>query len=314
MERLPSWMKVVEPDLIVLSERLEESLFAADLYSVLKGTAPREYQNPGRFAEQTYPTEGMVQLLSDVVRRLSGKGSSNPVIQIQTPFGGGKTHTLIALYHLVKHGREIRNSLLGEMVFEKVGISSFPESKVAVFVGTVPNPEESPTPWGEIARQLGRYDVVRRADEGRYSPGRELLEKVIGNEPTLILMDEVAEFAAKCGQDYYTQFLAFCQELTETVNSLKRCCLVVTLPSSAPYGERGERALRDLLQILGECKPSMSLLEGWKSTRLSGRGCLRWTIIGKRMLTELLTNTSVLTGNGVTLPNGHKARNIGRGC
>jgi len=251
MERLPSWMEVVNPDPIVLSESLEESLFAADLYSVLKGTAPREYQDPWRFAEQTYPTEGMVQLLSDVIRRLSGKGSSNPVIQIQTPFGGGKTHTLIALYHLVKRGREIRNSLLGEMVFEKVGISSFPEAKVAVFVGTVPNPEESPTPWGEIARQLGRYDVVRRADEGRYSPGRELLEKVIGNEPTLILMDEIAEFTAKCGQDYYTQFLAFCQELTETVNSLKRCCLVVTLPSSAPYGERGERALRDLLQIFG---------------------------------------------------------------
>jgi predicted AAA+ superfamily ATPase len=262
MERLPSWMEVVKPDPIVLSERLEESLFAADLYSVLKGTAPREYQDPRRFAEQTYPTEDMVQLISDVVRRLSGKGSSNPVIQIQTPFGGGKTHTLIALYHLVKHGREIRNSLLGEMVFEKVGISSFPEAKVAVFVGTVPNPEESPTPWGEIARQLGRYDVVRRADEGRYSPGRELLEKVIGNEPTLILMDEVAEFAAKCGQDYYTQFLAFCQELTETVNSLKRCCLVVTLPSSAPYGERGERALRDLLQIFGRMQATYEPVRG----------------------------------------------------
>ncbi len=251
MERLPSWMDVVKPDPIVLSERLDESLFAADLYRVLKGDAPREYQDPRRFAEQTYPTEGMVQLLSDVVRRLSGKGSSNPVIQIQTPFGGGKTHALIALYHLVKHGNEIRNSLLGERVLEKAGVRSFPEAKVAVFVGTALSPIESPTPWGEIARQLGRYDVVQGADKERYSPGRELLEKVIGNEPTLILMDEIAEFTARCEDNYYTQILAFCQELTETVSSLKKCCLVVTLPSSAPYGEKGERALRDLEQIFG---------------------------------------------------------------
>jgi len=166
MERLPSWMEVVKPDPIVLSERLDESLFAADLYRVLKGDAPREYQDPRRFAEQTYPTEGMVQLLSDV-RRLSGKGSSNPVIQIQTPFGGGKTHALIALYHLVKQGSEIKNSLLGERVLKKAGVSSFPKAKVAVFVGTVVSPKESPTPWGEIARQLGRYDLVKRADEER---------------------------------------------------------------------------------------------------------------------------------------------------
>ena len=251
MERLPSWMEVVNPDPIVLSERLDESLFAADLYRVLRGDAPREYQDPRRFAEQTYPTEGMVQLLSDVVRRLSGKGSSNPVIQIQTPFGGGKTHALIALYHLVKQGSEIKNSLLGERVLEKAGVSSFPKAKVAVFVGTVVSPKESPTPWGEIARQLGRYDSVKRADEERYSPGRELLEKVIGDEPTLILMDEFAEFTARCEDNYYAQVLAFCQELTETVSSLRRCCLVVTLPSSAPYGEKGERALRDLEQIFG---------------------------------------------------------------
>ena len=251
MERLPSWMEVVKPDPIVLSERLDESLFAADLYRVLKGDAPREYQDPRRFAEQTYPTEGMVQLLSDVVRRLSGKGSSNPVIQIQTPFGGGKTHALIALYHLVKHGNEIKNSLLGERVLEKAGVSSYPKAEVAVFVGTVLNPKESPTPWGEIARQLGRYDVVRKADKDRYAPGRELLEKVVGDEPVLILMDEIAEFTARCEDNYYTQILAFCQELTETVSSLRRCCLVVTLPSSAPYGEKGERALRDLEQIFG---------------------------------------------------------------
>jgi len=293
MQRLPSWTEVIKPDLIVFSERLDESLFAADLYSVWRGDAPREYQDPKRFAEQTYPTEGMVQLLSDVVKRLSGKGATNPVIQIQTPFGGGKTHTLIALYHLVKHRSAIKNSSLGEKVLEKAGLKSFPEAKVAVFVGTVPNPKESLTPWGEIAWQLGRYDVVRGADEGRYSPGRELLEKAIGDEPVLILIDEIAEFAARCEDEYYTQLLAFCHELTEAVKNLRRCCLVVTLPSSAPYGEKGLRALRELEEIFGRMQAIYEPVAGMEIYEVVRRRLFEmdggWDIDAYRVVDEYIS-------------------------
>ena len=251
MEKLSAWTEVVKPDPIVLRERLDESIFAADLYDVLRGEAAREYQDPERFAERTYPTEGMVQLLSDVLKRLEGKGGANPVIQIQTPFGGGKTHSLIALYHIAKNGSRLRASLLGEKVTEKSGITRFPSVKVAAFVGTVADPLKSKTPWGIIAEQLGQYDKVRENDQKRIAPGRETLEQVIGREPTLILIDEIAEFVARCPSDYQTQVLTFCQVLTETARSLEKCCAIVTLPSSAPYGEQGERALRDLEQIFG---------------------------------------------------------------
>lgn len=251
MERLNAWIEVVNPDPIVLRERLDESLFAADLYDVLRGEAAREYQDPERFAERTYPTEGMVQLLSDVLKRFEGKGGANPVIQIQTPFGGGKTHSLIALYHMAKNGDKLKASLLGEKVMEKSGITRFPSVKVAAFVGTVADPLKSKSPWGTIAEQLGQYDKVSENDQKRVAPGRETLEQVIGREPTLILIDEIAEFVARCPDDYQTQVLTFCQVLTETVRSLDRCCVIVTLPSSAPYGERGEKALRSLEQIFG---------------------------------------------------------------
>jgi len=251
MEKLNSWTEIVKPDPIVFSERLDESIFAADLYDVLRGEAAREYQDPERFAERTYPTEGMVQLLSDVLKRFEGKGGANPVIQIQTPFGGGKTHSLIALYHMAKNGDKLKASLLGEKVMEKSGITRFPSVKVAAFVGTVADPLKSKTPWGTIAEQLGQYDKVSENDQKRVAPGRETLEQVIGREPTLILIDEIAEFVARCPDDYQTQVLTFCQVLTETVRSLDRCCVIVTLPSSAPYGERGEKALRSLEQIFG---------------------------------------------------------------
>ncbi len=250
-KRLPAWAEVVRPDPIVFSERLDESLFAADLYDVTRGKAAREYQDPQRFADRTYPTEGMVQLLSDVLKRLAGKGNVNPVIQIQTPFGGGKTHSLIALYHLAKNGAQLRYTPLGEQVAEKAGFPQFPPVKVAVFVGTVTDPLKSKTLWGIIAEQLGRYDLVEDNDQKRVAPGRTTMEQVIGQEPTLILIDEIAEFVARCPDDYQAQVLTFCQVLTETARSLPRCCVVVTLPSSTPYGERGEKALNNLQRIFG---------------------------------------------------------------
>ncbi|MCX7967198.1 MAG: DUF499 domain-containing protein [Armatimonadetes bacterium] len=251
MAKLPAWTDVVKPDTVVFSGRLNESLFAADLYDVVKGNAAREYQDPERFGDRTYPTEGMVQLLSDVLKRLMGRGEVNPIIQIQTPFGGGKTHSLIALYHMAKGGEKLRSSLLGEKVAEKSGFNRFPLVKVAIFVGTVHDPLQSKTPWGIIAEQLGQYDKVRENDQKRISPGREILEQVIGSEPTLILIDEIAEFVTRCPDDYQAQVLTFFHGLTEAVKSLEKSCLVVTLPSSVPYGEKGEKALRSLEQIFG---------------------------------------------------------------
>ena len=97
---LKPWREIAVPHEDVLKGTFQQAEFAADLSRVHDGTATPEYQNPALFFQRTFITEGMRMLLDSVVKRLSGKGG-DPVIQLQTAFGGGKTHTMLAVYHLV---------------------------------------------------------------------------------------------------------------------------------------------------------------------------------------------------------------------
>lgn len=260
------WREVALPHRDIREGRFDESTFAADLADVLADRGPLEYRDPETFFRKTYPTEGMVNLLAMVLARLAGKAGSEPIIQLQTPFGGGKTHSLIALYHLLTSGEEYKHLDLVRRVLDKAGVADLPKAGVAAFVGTAADPLKGKTPWGLIAEQLGRYKLLQEHDEKRQTPGKELLHRLLGGQPTLILMDELAEYAAKCIQPeklreagsnieaaraYQTQVLAFLQELTETVKVLPQAAIVATLPSSAPYGEEGERALHQLQRIFG---------------------------------------------------------------
>jgi DNA-binding HxlR family transcriptional regulator len=273
---LPPWPSIIRPRRDIREGRLDESVFAADLSDVVSGRGPLEYRDAAAFFHRTYLTRGLRRLLATVLSRLSG-GAGDPVIQIQTPFGGGKTHSLIALYHLFRSrpGPEEAPGL--EEILQEAGLSALPEARVAVFVGTAADPLRGRTPWGAIAEQLGQYERLREHDERRLAPGKDLLHSLLGEEPTLILMDEIAEYVARCvqpseiekapsapeaGRAYQTQVLAFFQELTETVKVLPRCVLVATLPSSAPYGEEGERALHQLQQIFGRVEAIYAPVEG----------------------------------------------------
>jgi len=171
---------------------------------------------------------------------------------LKTPFGGGKTHALLALYHVIKNRDKI------DHLYPNLPKIS---AKVVVFVGTKQDPLKGRTPWGEIAYQLGRYDLVKEHDEKRISPGKDVLSKVLGDEPVLILIDELAEYAVKA-KDFADQVSVFSQELTEVVRARGRCCLVCTLPSSAPYGERGERALNEFQRIFGRLETIYEPVKG----------------------------------------------------
>ncbi len=258
------WREVVTPHRDIREGHFDESTFAADLADVLADRGPLEYRDPQTFFRKTYPTEGIVRLLSVVLARLAGKGRGEPVIQIQTPFGGGKTHSLVALYHLFTSGAEHTDLELVKRVLKEAKAKTIPKAQVAVFVGTAADPLKGKTPWGTLAEQLGRYKLLHDHDEARRTPGKDLLHTLLGEEPTLILMDEVAQYVAKCidpkgleesgarlGRAYQTQVLTFLQELSETVKVLPQAALVVTLPSSAPYGEEGERALQELQKLFG---------------------------------------------------------------
>jgi len=260
---LQSWWQVTTPHKDIREGKLSEAIFAADLGDVVYGRAPLEYQDAGIFFQKTYLTQGLRTLLENVLSRLSG-GRGDPVIQLQTPFGGGKTHALLTLYHMVKNRRNLKHIQ---------SISDLPDvekAKIAVFIGTWEDALEK-TPWGEIAKQLGQYELIKQHDKKRITPGKEKLRQILdASGPTLILMDEILEYIVKANraekEDNIThgQTLAFLQEISEVVASSKDCCLVITLPASIleRYDEEAEKALQQLQKVSGRIEAVYSPVEG----------------------------------------------------
>ncbi|RLI54042.1 MAG: AAA family ATPase, partial [Candidatus Thorarchaeota archaeon] len=209
--------------------RLTMDVFAADLWEVYKSRAPEDYQNSEVFFRKTYLTSGLKNLLSIAEKRLKGKGG-DPVIQLQTPFGGGKTHALIALYHKASEWK----------------------AKRVVIDGTALDPKDTSL-WEEIERQLeGKVTKLK----GRTSPGREKLRAVFEkHQPLMILLDELLEYAIKASgmEDHtlVTQTLTFIRELTDTVRTLEKSILILTYPSKTHYDEHGQRLLTQLQERSG---------------------------------------------------------------
>ena len=258
---LPIWWQVATPHKDIREGKLNEAIFAADLGNVILGNAPLEYKDANLFFQKTYLTHGLKQLLENVFSRLkTGKG--DPVIQLQTPFGGGKTHALISLYHLIKHNKDVRHFFP-----DLPGV----QAKVAAFVGTHADAVQGRTPWGEIAYQLGQYPIVEEHDKKRISPGKERLHQILDTTgPTLILMDELLEYivkanrAEKVEQITQGQTLAFLQEISEAVAASENSCLVITLPASIleQYDESAERALHQLQKVSGRVETVYTPVEG----------------------------------------------------
>lgn len=261
---LPSWWQVTTPHKDIRYGKMSEAIFAADLGDVVYGKAPLEYKDTSIFFQKTYMTRGLVNLLENVLSRLGGE-KGDPVIQLQTPFGGGKTHALLVLYHVIKHRKEIEH-MKGVSELPKTG-----KAKVAVFVGTHADAILGKTPWGEIAEQLGSYEIIKEHDKKRVSPGKEKLRKILeASGPTLILMDEILEYIVKANRAEKVekitqgQTLAFLQEISEVIASSENCCLVITLPASIleRYDEEAERSLQQLQKISGRVETVYTPVEG----------------------------------------------------
>src|ERR1039458_8505731 len=202
---LKPWREVVTPHKDVASGRYQQAEFAADLWQVHLGEGTDEYKKPVEFFRRTYLTESLKHLLAGAVRRLAGQGG-DPVVQLQTNFGGGKTHSMLALYHLFSGTKP--SDLAGiDAVLQEVGINSLPTAKRVVLVGnkiSPGNPVKKPdgtmvrTLWGELAWQLGgkkAFERVRADDEKATSPGDALRELFNEYGPCLILIDEWVAYA-----------------------------------------------------------------------------------------------------------------------
>ena len=159
---LTPWREVVTPHPDVAAGRYHQAEFAADLAAVVAGNAAPEYQDPKEFFARTYLTEGMRRLLVSTVQRLAGKGGE-PIVQLKTAFGGGKTHTMLALFHLLGQEARVDQMEGAESIICDAQVSELPHARLAVIVGTDLNPSETRqvngitvrTLWGNIAAQLG---------------------------------------------------------------------------------------------------------------------------------------------------------------
>ena len=245
---LKPWREVATPHPDVAGGRYRRAEFAADLWQVRLGQGEAEYRDPREFFRRTFLTSSLKGLLSGAVGRLNGQGG-DPVVQLQTNFGGGKTHSLLALYHLFS-GTAIRDLPEVEALVAGTGADTVPRANRAVLVGNKispaspkrkPDGAEVRTLWGELAWQLGgaeAFQRVRADDEHATNPGdalRELLERY---GPCVVLIDEWVAYARQLhersdlpGGTFETQF-TFAQALTEAVKLTKDCLLVVSLPAS----------------------------------------------------------------------------------
>lgn len=245
---LQPWWQLAEPDEAIRRGDFDENTFAAKLDDVVAGRAPVEYRYAANFFKKTYLTQELGAILKDVLRRLGGQGGE-AVIQLRTPFGGGKTHTLIALYHLVKAYSEILDLREIQNLLKEAGVDQMPRARVVVLVGTELSAQGRKvdglhirTLWGELAYQLGdkaAYAQVEAADEALSPPGKKALNELLeAYSPVLILMDEMLVYQVKAASvpvgntTLQAQTFAFLQELSEVVGSLPNAVLVTTFPES----------------------------------------------------------------------------------
>ena len=236
---VPNVFSACKPKEDVLQGAMADAEFAADLAQVLRGNAPAQYADPARFFSNTYPTRGLKDLLSNVCGRLSGGQGVASIFRLDTSYGGGKTHGLIALVHALRSGRAIAN------IAEFVDPALIPTGnvRIAAYDGENADPSNGRkmecgvlayTPWGELAVQLAGaegYERVRKSDETRTAPGADTLRELFGGEPTLILLDELSVYLRKvqsmpAAKDQLTAFLT---GLFKAVESTPNAVLVYTL-------------------------------------------------------------------------------------
>jgi hypothetical protein len=263
------WRDVITPHPDVTTGKYQQAEFAVDLDQVRRGIGSKEYTDPTEFYRRTFITSGMRALLRLALERLNGQGGE-PVIELQTNFGGGKTHSMLALYHLCS-GQSLASLPGLDEVCSEVGISSIPRASRAVLVGTAFSPSKATTYpdgtvvntlWGELAHQLGGpqgYALIASSDQQRVAPGaQDLAALFTAHAPCLILVDEWVAYArnlvsnATLPAGTFDSQVSFAQALTEAVKQVPNALLLISVPQSVNEigGSDGEKAVDSLKNVV----------------------------------------------------------------
>jgi predicted AAA+ superfamily ATPase len=269
-KHMKPWREVAVPHPDVLEGTFLQSEFAADITAVHTGKASPEYQDARAFFHRTFITEGMGLLLTSVAKRLNGHGG-DPVIQLQTAFGGGKTHTMLAVYHLATRDCPLKDLPGVPDLLDHAGMMDVPRARVVVLDGTARAPGQPwkygeqtiNTLWGDLAWQLGGedgYGLVKESDITGTSPGKNVLKTLLETyTPCVVLIDELVAYIRQFpnGQTLsggsYDSNLSFVQALTEAIKLVPNAIMLASLPESdiEAGSNRGVTALQALEKTFG---------------------------------------------------------------
>jgi hypothetical protein len=232
------WYKIATPRKEVREGRsFNPDEFAIHLEQVIAGIAPEDYREPKQFFARTCFTRALREHAGMVLRRLSGETANTaPVMTLITQFGGGKTHTLTALYHLVTNGAKANDYPGVDALIREAGIKTVPEARVAAFVGNAWDPQEGrETPWIDVAWQLAGEEGVKELGAAARTtpPGTEALGRVFhaAGGPVLLLFDEVLNYLNR-HRGMADQFHAFIQNLTVAITGTMQGAAIISLPRS----------------------------------------------------------------------------------
>ncbi len=267
---LVPWRDVITPHPDVINGRYQQAEFAADLDLVHRGIGSPEYTDPVEFFRRTFITEGLKDLLRIALQRFNGQGGE-PVIELQTNFGGGKTHSMLGTY-LLGSGIPLADLPGLDQLCSELDIHSVPRVSRAVLVGTAFNPSkidhkpdgtEVHTLWGELAWQLGgasAYAQIAESDRSQVPPGARALAALFeAHGPCLILLDEWVAYARNLVSPReslpagtFDAQLSFAQQLTEAVKQVSNALLLISVPQSRNEigGSDGETACDGLKNVV----------------------------------------------------------------
>ncbi len=273
----------------VLHGELDDAIFAADFGHVIGGNAPQVYQDPCLFFRNTHPAEPLRHLVRTVFDRLAEPDEAGALLRLRTGFGGGKTHALIALWHLARHASE---STLGTDLLPAAGrpsavaVAGFDGEKAGTAVVARHDGLETHSLWAELAWQLGGtdgYAVMRDVDDPEKSPDSGLIRDVLPAKPVLILLDEVVKYMAQLSEHARGCLLRFLGALSAEITARKQAVLVITDPAgqTAYLTETGllNQALADARRLDDEL--------GRRFTDLDPIGKESVQVIARRLFEEI---------------------------
>jgi hypothetical protein len=306
MPSIPSVFQQCTPRPEVLAGELPDSIFAADLWDVVRrkpGTHP-DYLDPLRFFASTHPTESLKLLVKDVTERLAGVAGGTPVYRLETGFGGGKTHNLIAAVHAAREGERLADRL------HDFRVSNFPASgsvKVAAFVGEDSDPlsgnehvvdgkkVRTYTPWGQIAALAGGragYKEVQANDEQGIAPKRAALESAFGDHAVLVVIDELVLYMARAlalkedqpRSRVNSQWPTFLQTLFTLAAQRPRTVVILTLPSEQDANRKVTGELKQHIATVLDTVDEVSDTAGRQAKNLTPtQSNERAAVLGRRL-------------------------------